>query len=215
MNILICEDHDIIISGIASLISASGMQFQMDGVSNRKDTLKFLQNKNYDLLILDISLQDPNGNHLKDEDGIELLKDIRPRWPEIKVLMISMHDENYMIHTSFDYGALGYLHKNFVNQELINAIQTVMRGERYLSPHLQKKYDTFLFNFKRSPSQILTQCELTLAFDFISGLTDKEICIKSSRKESTIRNHRSSIYRKLGVNTIPQVKNIFQAHKLL
>lgn len=209
-----CEDQDATIEGVDSILKKSGMKYTLTGVDNAKDALTYLNKKEFQLLILDISLQHKVGNKFKKEDGIELLKNIKARWPHQKVLMMSFHDENYMIKESFDNGALGYLFKSNVTKQLVTAIETVMKGRQYLSPDLQEKYDNFLVLQPSARWARLTKAEKNVAFHLANDETPEQIAKLLGRKSSTIRSQKESIFKKLGVETIQQLKNYLKRHKL-
>ncbi len=213
MNILICEDHDITIDGINDNLKRSGIEYRLTGVNCGKDAKSHLSNNDCQLLILDISLSHKEGNHTRKEDGIEILKNIKSRWPELKVLMMSMHDENYMVRASFDNGAQGYLFKANASKELKTAIETVMKGQKYLSPDLQQKYERFCARHQGSLFDTLTKTEKNRAIQLVNDITQKEIAVMVHRSESTIRNQQASIFNKLGVNSIQELKEYLKFFK--
>ncbi len=210
MNILICEDHDITIEGIDSILKKSGIDYTLHSVNNGKDATRYLSKHDCQLVILDISLKHKEGNHNVDEDGLVLLKDIKAGWPVVKVLMMSMHDENYMIHASFDNGAQGYLFKMNASCELIIAIETVMKGMRYLSPGLQKKYEIFCAHYKDTLYHKLSKAEKMVANRWVTGESTKDTAVILGRSESTIRNQKASILKTTQTNSASEFMKYYK-----
>lgn len=127
-NILIVDDHPIVRAGIKQLISAmTGMSVTAE-TGSAHETIALLRRESFPLIILDISLPDISG--------IELLHEIKKMHPESKVLVLSRHREKHYAIRALKLGALGYVHKQNVADELVKAIDAVSRGRRYISPEI-------------------------------------------------------------------------------
>jgi DNA-binding NarL/FixJ family response regulator len=129
-RILIVDDHPIVRTGVSRLINAKQDLEVCGTAEDGPSALPMIDLLRPDLILLDITL--------KEEDGLDLLREIKTRWPEQRVLMLSMHDDMLFAPRSLRLGALGYVNKQESPETLITAIRTVLRNEIYLSPRFAR-----------------------------------------------------------------------------
>src|SRR5687767_10507495 len=125
IKIIIADDHPLFRDGIHQLLTGQGAIEVIDEATNGKEVLNLLAKKAYDLVIMDIKMP-----HLS---GIDATRVIQKKHPEVKVLAISMFDEQPYIVKMLKAGAKGYLLKNSTKEELLKAISQIMKGESYFS----------------------------------------------------------------------------------
>lgn len=124
IRVIIADDHPVVIQGIRQILSATRDIRLADEALNGPQLLAKLSGGRFDLVLLDISMPG--------ENGLEVLKHLKAQYPNLPVLMLSMHpDEEYALRT-VKAGASGYLNKASVPDDLISAIRTVLRGGTYL-----------------------------------------------------------------------------------
>lgn len=124
IRVIIADDHPVVIQGIRQILSATRDIRLADEAVNGSQLLAKLSGGRFDLVLLDISMPG--------ENGLEVLKRLKAQYPDLPVLMLSMHpDEEYALRT-VKAGASGYLNKASVPDDLISAIRTVLRGGSYL-----------------------------------------------------------------------------------
>jgi len=148
-----------------------------------------------DVVVLDLSL--------RESDGLDLLKDIRVRFPAVKTLVLSMHDEGFYGERVLRAGGRGYVMKEEAAEKVLEAIRCVLRGEIYLSPHLTSRMLSSLTGGKSmtdvSAVHTLSDRELQVFRLIGQGLGTRQIAEKLHLSIKTIESHRENVKRKLGL----------------
>jgi NarL family two-component system response regulator LiaR len=194
MNVLLIDDHPMVNSGIAGILEETG-RFKVTGQTNTLEEAKqFIEaNKSAfpSLIILDIMLGEENGL-----DILPFLKDFC-KYKEINypnVLVCSVLDEPFRIQAAFEKGAAGYISKVGSKTELLEAIDTVLRGETYISGEhsakVAKSYSLYS-KFTKRETEILNLIK--------NNKTNKQIAEELCLNIRTIENHVSNIYYKAGI----------------
>src|SRR5512140_2192332 len=148
-SILLVEDHPIASSGLAALIN-SEPGLRVCGIAqDYPSAIQMIGALLPDLIISDLTLPG--------QDGLELLKDVKSRCPDQRVLMLSMHDESLYASRALLAGASGYIMKQEATETVLTAIRTVLKGEVYLSAPMQKEMLRRLSRRQSSPA--LDPCE--------------------------------------------------------
>ena len=127
-RILVVDDHRIVREGIINSLTSSLKKTEFGEAATAAETIQSVINFRWDLVILDINMPG--------RDGLEVLKEIKDRHPEIPVIILSMHPEDQFAVKSLKSGASAYLTKDIPGKELANAIRTILKGERYLTPSI-------------------------------------------------------------------------------
>lgn len=195
VHVVLAEDQAILRDGLRLMLESSGKSFSVVAeADNGKDALQQASTLKPDLLLLDIGLPYFNGT--------EVLAEIKRRAPGTKVLMITQYDSEEYVRTALDAGADGYFIKNDGRQALLEAIQTVLSGELYLSPRIQKLV-VERYRFKESkatqrPSiDQLSRQERAILKLVAAGKRNKEIAEHLSLSERTIEKYRAQLLKKL------------------
>ena len=124
-NILVVDDHAVVRAGVRQFISARP-DWQIGGeAATAHDAIDLIRTRDWDIVLLDISMPDKNG--------VEVLKQIKRERPRMPVLILSMHPEQRYAVQILRSGASGYLQKEALANELVEAIQTILRGHKYIS----------------------------------------------------------------------------------
>lgn len=200
-RILIVDDHPIVRKGIADLLEQKP-DFSVCGDADRvEEALPAIERLKPDLVIVDLSL--------KGAGGLELLKDLKIRHPEIPALVLSMHDETLFAERALRAGARGYVMKQEAVNELEHAVRRVLGGKVYLSQamsdrllHMVSQGDKLR---DRSPMERLSDRELEV-FEMIGrGLPMREIAKELHLSVKTIETHRAHIKEKLVITSAVQL----------
>ncbi len=130
-KILIIDDHPAIRDGLATRISLETDLVVCGGASDVNEGLKLIESTQPDLAIVDISLKTGNG--------IDLIKQVKDRFPRVKMLVWSMYDESLYAERVLRAGAMGYINKENVTNTIIQAIRTVLSGQVFLSEGMSAK----------------------------------------------------------------------------
>jgi DNA-binding NarL/FixJ family response regulator len=131
-NIMIVDDHPIVANGIQQLINRETDMKVCHSVQDAESAIKSIEKENPDLVIIDISLKGSTN-------GIDLIKSLKKRYPKIKALVLSMHDENLYAERAIKAGAKGYIMKNDLTDNIVKAIRNILNGNLYLSDTITSK----------------------------------------------------------------------------
>lgn len=192
-NILLVDDHAIVTDGLRSLLSESDLYEIKGEARNGKQALEILSYLKIDLVLMDIDMPEM--------DGIEATKAIKKSHENVKIIILTMHDERSMIKRLLEEGADGYLLKNSTKQELMRAIDEVMKGKQ----HLSDEVNTVLMSKDpetKGALSGLTEREIEIVRLIAEGLSNKEIGEKLFISHRTVDTHRTNLMQKLGVHNI-------------
>jgi len=160
--------------------------------SNCRDVLSDMENHNPDVVLMDINMPEV--------DGIEGLRMIKTKYPEVKVLMQTAYDDSEKIFTSIRSGASGYILKNDKPQRILQAIEEVYEGGAVMNPAIaQKVLDYFTPNVKKFP---LSPKENEVLALLAEGLSYKMVADKLAVSYTTINTHTKHIYEKLHISSL-------------
>ncbi|HEX8874074.1 MAG TPA: response regulator transcription factor [Nitrosospira sp.] len=190
MNVLIVDDHAIVRQGLRQILVESGKVALIGEAERGADAMRHVRDGRWDVVVLDISLPDRNG--------IEILKQIKKESPNIRILMLSMHDEGLYAIRALKAGASGYITKQSAPGELMAAIHQVARGRKYLTTTLAEAMaDSLGDNHDRPPHEMLSDREYQTLCLIASGksLTDaaEEMCLSVK----TVSVYRSRLLEKM------------------
>ena len=201
IKILLADDHAIVRQGLAGSID---LQAGMDVVGQAKSGLlavKMARELTPDLIIMDISMPDING--------MDATREILRDFPDIKVIALSMHSGKKFVSEMFKAGASGYLLKDCEFEELVNAVNTVMKGKSYITPEITDMVvDNYVKSSADSKSSVfsdLTKREREVLQLMAEGLTTKQIGLKLHISPKTVEAHRLKVMDKLDIDNIAQL----------
>ena len=201
IRIVVVDDHPVVRQGLALLIEQESDMELCGEAESTADALKVLEDSRPDVVVVDISL--------RDSSGIELVKDIRVRWPDLLVLILSMHDESFYAERVLRAGARGYVTKDEATEKVITAIRRIMAGEIYLSERMSSKMLCKLVETRQGASGLSVEClsdrELQV-FELIGqGLGTRNIAETLHLSTKTIESHRERIKKKLKLNNASEL----------
>lgn len=199
-NILVVDDQEVVRFGTTLILQKTIEDAQVSGAGNFDDTLKMLGTKQFDLVILDIDM--PGGNNH------QMLDVIRLRHPEIKILIFSSYDEQIFGWRYLEAGADGFLSKKTGIEEIKNAVKSLLRDEKYLSPLLKQTLLNNIGNKKSAtsnPLDRLSNRESNIMQLLIKGTSVAEIAQKLSLQISTVSTYKKRICEKLQVSNIVEM----------
>ncbi len=207
IRILIVDDHAIVGGGLKQFLGSVG-GFEIGGEARTgADALKRLKDDHWDLMLLDIGLPDING--------IEVLKQVKRHYPELPVLVFSMYAEDDYALAALDAGAVGYLPKDSVPEEILTAIRRASLGEHYLSPMLAEKLISRSSNSAtKLPHESLSARESDVMRMLSQGLPLTEIGERLHLSPKTVSTYRARILEKLGLRHNADITRYTLKHKL-
>jgi len=197
-KIVLAEDHKILREGLKSILSSEDALDVVGEAEDGLQAIRCVENCHPDLLLMDLSMPKM--------DGISAIKEIKSRFPETKVLALTIHESDDYILDAFRSGADGYCLKESDRSELLMAIKTVLSGKTYFSPGISDKVlEGYLDGRKTlkptSSWDTLTQREKDIVKLIGEGYKNKEIADYLCISVKTVEKHRSNIMRKLDLHT--------------
>jgi DNA-binding NarL/FixJ family response regulator len=194
-------------AGLRRLLEAESDLCVCGEAENSKKACERIAEVSPELAIVDISL--PGS------DGIELIKDLRVRFPEVKLLMLSMHDEALYAERALRAGAMGYIMKQAPTEHLLTAVRTVLNNERYLSQSMASKFvEAFVAQKKTTNSSLkkLSDRELEIIRFLGKGFTTAEVAKQLGISGKTVESHRGNLRRKLNLRNGSELLRYALAH---
>jgi len=200
-KILLVDDHPIVRQGLAEMIDQNPDLMVCGTAEDVHKALDAIEKYSPDLVIADISLKGSNG--------IELLKNIKVRYPRTMVLVLSMHDESLYAVRALRAGAAGYIMKQEATEKVLTAIRQVISGEIYLSERMEKKMMHQLVGGRiartGSPIEDLSDRELEVFCLIGQGHGTRQIAEELHLSIKTIESHRAHIKEKLSLRNATEL----------
>ncbi len=194
IQVLVADDHPLIRSGL-KLILAQESDFAVPGeAESAHQLLKRIDEKTWDLVLLDISLPD--------RSGLEALPEIKKRRPSLPVLILSIHAEEHYAIRAIKAGASGYLTKALASSELVHAIRRVLTGKKYVSPALAEVLANAVESGESRPlHEILSDREYHVVCRIAVGKSVSQIAQETSLSVKTISTYRARALEKMNMHT--------------
>jgi two-component system response regulator NreC len=195
IRVLIADDHTIVRTGVRQLLEAQPDIRVIGEARDGNDTLALVETAQPDIVLMDIAMPGM--------DGLEATRQIKARWPNTAVLVLTMLHQDEYFFEMLKAGASGYVLKVAGASELIDAIRAVHEGKVYLNPLMAQRLvqDYLSREGNREPDPLLSPREKEILQMLAEGFTNSEIAAKLIVSPSTIYSHRSNILHKLGLNT--------------
>jgi DNA-binding NarL/FixJ family response regulator len=189
-KVFVVDDHYMVIEGIHSLLQNEKSIEWMGHAMNAESCLAFLRNRQPDIIFMDINLPDTSG--------IDLCKQVKELYPSIFIIGLSTFNQQSFITRMMENGASGYVLKNAGKDELLTAIQTVLRGRTFLSHEAAMTAD------KKSTADVpmLTRREKEVLKWIADGLTTQEIADKLFLSRTTVDTHRKNLLLKMEAKNV-------------
>ncbi|MGB9904248.1 MAG: response regulator [Desulfotomaculales bacterium] len=207
IRVLIVDDHLMIREGLLSMLSSSPDLKVVGSCGSAAEALDFLTHTVPDVILMDIKM--------KDKDGLEATREIKARYPDVKVIILTIYEDMESVRLSLQAGATGYVLKQVSQEKLVENIKRAYHGETVIDPSLLGQ---LVNDYARLTQGALTQPKNQADFDgkgltpreyevlryLAQGLTNKEISTRTHLAIDTVKTHLRSIYRKLGVKNRSQ-----------
>lgn len=208
IKILIADDHAVVRKGVRHILSELPDDVTVNEAGDSYEVIDNIRKNDYDLVLLDIAMPG--------KDGLEALKQIKTEKPKLPVLILSMFPEEQFALRALKSGASGYLTKESIPEELLKAIQKVLRGGKYVSESFS---DEILLSLDRDveklPHETLSDREYQVMLMIAAGKTRKEIADKLFLSVKTVSTYRTRILEKMGLKTNADLTNYVNQHNLI
>tara|TARA_B100000767_G_C19668025_1_gene494006 strand:- start:17 stop:631 length:615 start_codon:yes stop_codon:yes gene_type:complete len=203
IKLVLVDDHDIVRAGLRRLLENQHDIDVIGDFGNGETAYKFIRENNVDVIIMDLSMPG--------KGGIESTRQIKKQFPKINILILSMHDNSTMAKKVMDAGATGYILKNDIADDLINAIYSVSNSENIFSKSIKKSLE------KKEEDKLskLNDKELEILKSLAKGNNLKNIASDLSISYKTAANYQTSIKQKLKLNTSIDLFQIAKDNNLI
>ncbi len=209
IRILIADDHGVVRAGLRALLNAQP-DLQVVGESaTGEETLRLASTLHPDVVLLDLSMPDMSG--------IEVTRRLRATLPETRVLILTLHEDERLLREAVQGGAAGYIIKRAVEDELINAVRVVWRGDLYVHPAMTR---ALLKDLTPSPPtgmhpvEPLTPRDIEVLRLIAQGYTNREAADALGISVRTVESHRANIMDKLGLRGRAELVRYAREHGL-
>jgi DNA-binding NarL/FixJ family response regulator len=193
IQILLVDDHPMVRERLAEVINREADLVVSGEAEDRHEAIKAILAKLPDLAIVDLTL--------KNSDGLELIKDIHSRWPKLRVLVVSMHDESLYAERAIRAGAMGYITKQEATRKILLAIRRVLAGSIYLNETIATRLISRLMSHAdhptATPAESLADRELQVFELTGRGLNTHDIALQLRIAVKTVETYRARIKEKL------------------
>ncbi len=194
-RILLAEDHSVMRAALRSLLDSHAEFSVIAEASNGREVLALAETLAPDVVVMDVNMPELNG--------VEATRQLRARFPRVKVLGLSIHMKGRVVAAMLEAGARGYVPKNSAASELLEAIRTVMKGKMYVSPNVMDGLvESGMGAAAGGAFKTLTEREREVLQLLAEGHSCKEIADKLGLSVPTIHTHRQHVMQKTGARGI-------------
>lgn len=204
IKIILADDHNIVRAGVRSLLDKIPGMKVIAETDNGREVIDLIRKYRPDIVLLDISMPELNG--------LEVTQLVSKEFPEIGIIILSVHKSEEYVLQALHFGASGYLLKDTAADELEIAINAVARGEKYLAPFVSKQVVENLLmqieskNIKKKckqlPLEIMTPRQREILQLIAEGNSTKEIAFKLNVSIKTVESHRKQLMDRLQIHDI-------------
>lgn len=209
IKVLIVDDHAIVRAGLRALLSGEPDMQLVGEATNGEEAIQLAHMANPDVIVLDLSMPGL--------DGIQVTRRLKGERPGVRILILTVHEDEALLREAMRAGASGYIIKHAAENELISAIHSVLEDDIYVHP---KMIRALLVEPKRqkppasSPVEILTPRETEILLMIVQGYTNRQIAEELSLSIRTVEGHRSNLTGKLGLHSRVELVRYAREHGL-
>ena len=208
MKILIADDHPVVRQGLRQMLAAETDLTVVGEAKNGNEVVELSRRIAWDVAVLDYNMPG--------RSGLELVKDLRHRFPGRAVLILSMYPEDRYAIRALKAGAAGYVTKDSAPEELVNAIRKVAKGGKYVSPALAERLASALeSDGGKLLHETLSDREYQVMWMIASGKTVRQIADSLCLSPNTVSTHRTRILRKMQMKNNAELMHYAMRHKLV
>ncbi|HZQ06201.1 MAG TPA: response regulator transcription factor [Anaerolineae bacterium] len=208
MNILLADDHAVVRQGLRLILANEFKKAKFGEARDTTELYERLKQEPWDVLIMDLSM--PGGS------GLNTLKQIKHDYPQMPILVLSMYPEDQYAVRTLKAGASGYLTKESASDELVNAMQKILRGGKYINASVAEKLLLQLGNEDaRAPHELLSDREYQVLCMIASGKEVGQIAEELTLSVKTVSTYRARILEKMNMKTNAELTHYAIENKLV
>jgi two-component system response regulator NreC len=210
IKVLIADDHAIVRTGLRALLTSEPSLRLVGEATGGYEAIEMVSDTQPDILVLDVSMPDL--------DGIAVTKKLKPLYPDLKILILTLHKDDALLREALKSGAAGYILKQAAESELISAIQIVMRGDMYVDPSMLRSLieeKSLPTNVRHESVEPLTRRETEVLKLIVQGYTNRQVGEELNISIRTVEGHRANLSGKLGLRSRVELVRFAREHGLL
>lgn len=192
ITVILADDHQVVRAGLRVLLESDGRFVVVEEAGTVADTLQRVRERRPQVLVLDLNM----GG----ESGLDAIPHLRLQTPSTQIVVLTMQENPAFAQAALQAGALGYVLKDAADEELMNAVVLVARGETYLNPQPGAKLATSPA-VREAPPDRLSPRELEVLTLIALGHTNAEIAQRLTLSVRTVESHRAHIQQKIGLTS--------------
>ncbi|HEX4595894.1 MAG TPA: response regulator transcription factor [Bryobacteraceae bacterium] len=207
IRVLLADDHAMVRKGFRLILEAQSDMEIAGEAGNGREAVELAEKLHPDVVVMDVAMPELNG--------IEATRRIAASSPHTRVLALSMHKDSVYVREILRAGARGYLLKDSIDTDLINAVRAVAKGDGYISPGVS---DAVLSDYRRhvtDPLDLLTSREREVLQMIAESKTNKEIAVTLNLSVYTVEAHRGKIMEKLNLHSTGELVRFAVRHGLV
>lgn len=193
ITVLIADDHSIVRAGLSRLVEESGDMAVVAEAADGREAIRLIRKLRPDVAVIDLSMPEI--------DGLEVINRLRPEFPDLPIIVLTMHTENQYVVRAIEAGARGYITKQSAPENLVHAIRKVHGGARYLTHDAAEALVLRVAkgNQSHSPLDSLSTRELQVLRRLALGDTNREIAAAYNISIKTVDTYRFRLLKKLNL----------------
>ncbi len=209
-RVVIADDHAIVRAGLRTLINSEPDMELVGEATGGYEAIELVEKHRPEVLLIDLSMPDL--------DGIAATRKVHPRFPEMRILFLTIHEDEALLRAALKAGASGYILKGAAETELVAAIRTILRGDLYVDPSMLRKLlpesGARLATSTREPAP-LTPREAEVLRLIVQGYTNRQIGEELNISVRTAESHRANLSEKLGLHSRVELVRYARDHGLI
>jgi two-component system response regulator NreC len=212
IRILVADDHSVIRTGLRTILSAEA-DFEVVGeAADASEAIRLAQDLHPDVVLTDISMPGPIGG------GLTVVRRLKETFPHMQLLVLTVHEDESLLHEALQAGASGYIVKRAADTELVSAIRAACRGDLYVYPSMTRalfKAPAQSPASKPVPIESLTPRETDVLRLLAKGYTNRQIADVLNLSMRTVEGHRANVMSKLNLHSRVELTSFVEEHGLL
>ncbi len=209
-KVVIADDHAIVRAGLRALIHNEIGLDLIGEAAGGFEAIELVEKNNPDVLVLDISMPDL--------DGISVTRMLKPNFPDLRILILTLHEDEALVKEAIKAGASGYVLKRAAESELVTAIQVILRGDMYVDPSMLRSLlgePKSVTGQQATPAESLTPRETEILKLIVEGFTNRQIGEHLNISIRTVEGHRANITDKLGLHSRLELVRYARQHNMI
>ena len=209
IKVLLADDHSIVRAGLHRIVEESGDMEVIAEAADGRAALRLVQETSPDVAVIDISMPGL--------DGLEVVSQLHAHWPDLPILILTMHEEGQYVVRAIQAGAMGYMTKQSAPEQLLKAIRKIYQGNRYLTDEAAETLALRIAkgSGEQSPLDSLSMRELQVLRRLALGHTNREIASAYSISIKTVDTYRSRLLKKLDLRNNAELSRFAMQNRLI